>query len=154
MSLLGWGGPADAVSWIAGDDSGVGDFCTVFFYRDAGASDFDDGSAYGSACLVLKDDGVAGADIQVAVALVSVGVSSGRTVLPQMPGQLLLVTEWTAYWGAVAVDVGFLLGASVAGRYREYLVGQAFDGLEVLPLQGGVVAVRLADVELLACPGD
>ena len=69
MSLLGWGGPADAVSWIAGDDSGVGDFCTVFFYRDAGASDFDDGSAYGSACLVLKDDGVAGADIQVAVGL-------------------------------------------------------------------------------------
>ena len=70
MSLLGWGCPADAVSWIAGDDSGVGDFCTVFFYRDAGASDFDDGSAYGSAygsaCLVLKDDGVAGADIQVA----------------------------------------------------------------------------------------
>ena len=63
MSLLGWRGPADAVSWISGDDSGVGDFCTVFFYCDACAPDFDDGPAYGSARLVLKDDGVAGADI-------------------------------------------------------------------------------------------
>ena len=77
MFLLGWLGPADAVSWIAGDDSGVGDAGTVFFYRDAGASDFDYSPADGAAGLVLKDNGVAGADIQVAVALVAVGVAGG-----------------------------------------------------------------------------
>ena len=91
MSLLGWGGPADVVPWIAGDDSCVGDACTVLSDCDAGAPDFDDGSAYGLARLVVKDDGVSGADIEVAVALVSVGVSSRRTVLPEMLGQLLLV---------------------------------------------------------------
>ena len=89
MSLLGWRGPADAVSWIPGDDSGVGDFCAVFFYRDAGASDFDDGTAYGLARLVVKDDSVSGADVQVAVALVSVGVSSRRTVLPLARSSLM-----------------------------------------------------------------
>ena len=37
MSLLGWGGPADVVPWIAGDDSCVGDACTVLSDCDAGA---------------------------------------------------------------------------------------------------------------------
>ena len=46
MSLLGWCSPADAVSCIAGDDSGVGDICTVLSYCDAGAPDFDDGPAW------------------------------------------------------------------------------------------------------------
>ena len=71
-----------------------------------------------------------------------------------MPGQFLLVAEGASYRSAVADYVGFLLGAAVAGPYLEYLVGQVFDGLEVLPLQGSVVAVSLADVELLARPGD
>ena len=115
MFLLGWGGPADVVPWIAGDDSCVGDACTVLSDCDAGAPDLDDGSAYGLARLVVKDDGVSGADIEVAVALVSVGVSSRRTVLPEMLGQLLLVLEGSAYRSAVSVDVGFLLGAAVAG---------------------------------------
>ena len=115
MFLLGWCGPADVVPWIAGDDSCVGDACTVLSDCDAGASDFDNCSADGSAALVLKDDGVSGADIEVAVALVSVGVSSRRTVLPEMLGQLLLVLEGSAYRSAVSVDVGFLLGAAVAG---------------------------------------
>ena len=86
MSLLGWRGPADAVSWIPGDDSGVGDDCTLFAYCDTGASDFDDGSADGSAGLVLKDDGVSGADIQVAVALVAVGVAGGGVALSLVAG--------------------------------------------------------------------
>ena len=47
VSLLGWSGPADPVSWIAGDDSGVGDFCTLFAYCDSSASDFDDGASDG-----------------------------------------------------------------------------------------------------------
>ena len=115
MSLLGWGGPADVVPWIAGDNSCVGDACTVLSDCDAGAPDFDDGSAYGLARLVVEDDGVSGADIEVAVALVSVGVSSRRTVLPEMLGQLLLVLEGSTYRSAVSVDVGFLLGAAVAG---------------------------------------
>ena len=86
MSLLGWRGPADAVSWIPGDDSGVGDDCTLFAYCDTDASDFDDGSADGSAGLVLKDDGVSGADIQVAVALVAVGVAGGGVALSLVVG--------------------------------------------------------------------
>ena len=86
MSLLGWRGPADAVSWIAGDDSGVGDACTLFAYCDTGASDFDDCPADGAAGLVLKDDGVSGADIQVAVALVAVGVAGGGVALSLVAG--------------------------------------------------------------------
>ena len=75
MSLLGWLGPADVVSWNPGDDSGVGDAGTVLSDCYAGTSDFDDCPADGAAGLVLKDDGVSGADIQVAVALVAgVGV--------------------------------------------------------------------------------
>ena len=154
MFLLGWHGPADAVSWIAGDDSGVGDACTVLSDCNAGAPDFDDGSAYGSAGLVVEHNGVAGADIQVAVALVAVRVAGCGAALALMLGQLLLVPEGPAYRSVVPVYVGFLLGAAVAGPYLEYLVGQACDGLEVLPLLGGVVAVSLANVQLLACPGD
>ena len=37
MILLGWCDPADAVSWIAGDDSRVGDACTVLSDCDSGA---------------------------------------------------------------------------------------------------------------------
>ena len=92
MSLLGWHCPADTVSRIAGDDSGVGDACTLLSHCDAGAPEFDDGSAYGSAGFVVEDDGVAGADVQVTVALVSVGVSGCRIALALMLGQLLLVT--------------------------------------------------------------
>ena len=46
----------------------------------------DDGSADGSAGLVLKDDGVSGADIQVAVALVAVGVAGGGVALSLVAG--------------------------------------------------------------------
>ena len=72
MSLLGWRGPSDAVSWIAGDDSALGDAGTLFAYCDLCALGFDDGPADGSARLVVEDNGVSGADIQVAVSLVSV----------------------------------------------------------------------------------
>ena len=115
MALLGWRGPADAVPWVSGDDSGVGDAGTLFAYCDSCAPDFDDGTAYGLAVLVVKDDCVAGADLQAAVALVSVGVAGSGVLLPHMIGQLLLVAEVPAYWSAVSVDVRFLLGAAVAG---------------------------------------
>ena len=91
MFLLGWRSPADAVSWIAGDDSRLGDACTLFVHCDAGASDFDDGPADGLAAPAVEDDGVAGADIQVSVALVSIGVCGCRIVLAQVFGQSLLV---------------------------------------------------------------
>ena len=113
MSLLGWRGPADVVPWIAGDDSRVGDACALLFDCDSCAPDFDDGPAYGLAGLVVKDDCVSGADLQAAVALVSVGVSSRRFVLALMLGQLLLVPEGSSYRSAVSVDVGFLLALSV-----------------------------------------
>ena len=124
MSLLGWRGPADAVSWIAGDDSAIGDAGTLFADCDSCAPGFDDGPADGLARLVVEDDGVSGADIQVTVALVSVGVAGRRIVLPQMLGQSLLVAERSSYWSAVAVHVGLLLGAAVGGLYHEHLVGQ------------------------------
>lgn len=60
MPLLGWHGPADAVPWVAGDYSGVGDFCAVFAYCDSCSPVFDDSSADGRARLVVEDDGVAG----------------------------------------------------------------------------------------------
>ena len=128
MSLLGWRGPADAVSWIAGDDSGVGDAGTLFAYCDSCAPDFDDGAADGSAGLVVEDNRVAGANIQVTVALVSVGVGGRRVVLALMLGQSLLVAEGLSYQSAVTVHVGLLLGTAVGGLYHEHLVGQAFDG--------------------------
>ena len=86
MSLLGWRGPADVVSWIAGDDSCVGYASTVLSDCDAGASDFDDGSAYGSARFVFEDNGVAGADTLWAVALVSVGVAGRGAALSLVAG--------------------------------------------------------------------
>ena len=86
MSLLGWRSPADAVSWIAGDDSRFGDAGTLFVHCDTGASDFNDGSADGLAGLMVEDDGVSGADIQVSVALVSVGVCGCRITLAQVFG--------------------------------------------------------------------
>ena len=124
MSLLGWLGPADAVPWIAGDDSCVGDAGTVLSDCDAGASDFDDGSAYGMARLVLKDDGVSGADIQVTVALVSVGVAGRRIVLPQMLGQSLLVAEGPAYRSAVASTLAFCLDRPLLGCSRRTRLGR------------------------------
>ena len=77
---------------VAGDDSGVGDACTLLSHCDAGAPEFDDGSAYGLAGLVVEHNGVAGAYIQVAVALVAVGVAGRGAALALMLGQLLLVT--------------------------------------------------------------
>ena len=46
MSLLRWCCSADAVSWIAGYDSHVGDICIVLSCWDEGAPDFDDGPAW------------------------------------------------------------------------------------------------------------
>ena len=86
MSLLGWRGPADVVPWIAGDDSRVGDAGTLLSDCDAGAPYFDDGSACGLARLVFEDNGVAGADIQLAVALVAVGVAGGGAALSLVAG--------------------------------------------------------------------
>ena len=96
MFLLGWCGPADAVSWIAGDDSRLGDAGTLFVHCDAGASYFDDCSADGLAIPVVEDDGVAGAEPVGAEALVSSGVSCCRIMLAQVFGQPLLVTEGPA----------------------------------------------------------
>ena len=154
MSLLGWRGPADAVSWIAGDDSCLGDAGALFVHCDAGASDFDDAPADGLAIPVVEGDGVAGAEPVGAVALVSVGVCGCRITLAQVFGQPLLVAEGPAYWSAVAVDVGFLLGAAVAGAQLQHFAGQAFDGLKISALQGGGVAVGLAYAQLLTSPGD
>lgn len=105
MSLLGWCGPAYSVSRVSGDDSGVGHACTVLPYCDLCAPDFGDAAAYGLVVLVVKDDGVAGADIQAAVALVPVGVAGSGVLLPHMIGQLLLVAEGPAYRSAVSIDV-------------------------------------------------
>ena len=69
-----------------------------------------------------------------------------------MLGQSLLDAERLSYWSAVAVHVGLLLGASGGGLYHEHTAGQAFDGLEISALQGGVVAVGFSDAELLSCP--
>ena len=60
------------MSWVSSDDSGVGDACTVLSYCDTSTSDFDDGSAYGLAVLVVEDNGVAGAKLVGTVALVPV----------------------------------------------------------------------------------
>ena len=127
VSLLGWHGPSGPVSWILGDDLCVDDSGTLFPDCDSCAPDFYDCPADGPARLVFEDNGVAGADIQVTVALVSVGVAGRRIVLPQMLRQSLLVPEGLPYRSAVTVHVGLLLGASVGGLYHEHLVGQAFD---------------------------
>ena len=86
VSLLGWGGPADAVPWIAGDDSGVGDAGALLFDCDSCAPDFDDGPSYGLVGFVVEDDGVSSADIQATVALVAVGVAGGWVALSLVAG--------------------------------------------------------------------
>ena len=134
MYLLRWRSPADAVLWIAGDDSRLGDACTLFVHCDAGASDFDDGPADGSAGPVVEDYGVSGADIQVSVALVPIGVCGRGFVLAQVFGQPLLVVEGPAYWSAVTVHVGFLFALSVGWPDFNHTAGQAFDDLKVLAL--------------------
>ena len=79
------------VPWISGYDSRLGDAGTLFACCDVGAPDFDDGSADGLACLVVEDNVAAGADIQVSVVLVSVGMCGCRITLAQVFGQPLLV---------------------------------------------------------------
>ncbi len=151
VCLLGWHGPSGAVSWIPGDDSRLGDVGTLFSYCDSCAPDFDDGPADGPARLVVEHNGVSGADIQVTVALVSVGVAGRRVVLALMLGQSLLVAEGSSYRSAVTVHVGLLLGAAVGGLYHEHTAGQAFDG-GASALKCGVVAVGFSDTELVSCP--
>ena len=72
---------------------------------------------------MVEENGVAGADVQVTVALVSVGVCGCRVVLALMLGQSLLVAERSAYRSAVTVQVGLLLGTAVGGLYDQHLVG-------------------------------
>ena len=102
---------------------------------------------------MVDSDGVAGADEGSAVALAPVGMAGGRIVDSLAFGQMLLLAEWPAGGRAVAVDVGFLFGAAVHWSDLQYALGQAGDGGEVLALEGGVVAVGLSYVQLLACPG-
>ena len=152
VTLLGWCGPADAVSWIAGDYAALGDDCALFAGCDSCSPSFDDGAADGRSRLMLKDDGAAGADVQVTSALVSVGVADRRIVLALMLGHSLLVAGRSSYWSAVTVQVGLLLGTVVGGLHYQHLVGQASDVGEASAWKCGIVAVGLSDTELLSCP--